>query len=111
MFKCKVVVQYYLNDMYHFEKDGLQFKVMKDMDAYHCLRQTFVTKVKDMPDTIRRLLCRAKSWYRHISKFTAKTIIFIKENCLMMSKSRVRGLVPTPDRRQSRTIFHFQKNR
>ena len=41
-----------------------------------------MTKVKDMPDTIRQLLCRAKSWYRDISRFTAKTIIFIKENVL-----------------------------
>ena len=65
-----------------FGKDGLQFKVMKDMDANHRYGQHFMTKVKDMPDTIRRLLCRAISWYRNISKFTAKTIIFIKENCL-----------------------------
>ena len=41
-----------------------------------------MTKVKDIPDTIRRLFCKAKSCYRDISRFTAKTIIFIKENCL-----------------------------
>ena len=52
-------------------------------ERYGCLaslRPTFVTKVKDMPDTIRRILCRAMSWYRNISRFTVKTIIFIKEN-------------------------------
>ena len=42
-----------------------------------------MTKAKNMPDAIRRLLCRAKSWYRDISRFTTKTIIFfIKENFL-----------------------------
>ena len=69
--------------MDHFRKDGLQFKVMKDMDAYHRYGQHFVTKVKDMPGTIKRLLSRAKYFYRDISGFTAKTIIIsIKENCL-----------------------------
>ena len=41
-----------------------------------------MTKIKDMPDANRRLLCRAKSWYRDISRFTAETIIFIKEKFL-----------------------------
>ena len=65
--------------MHVFGKDGLQFKVKKDFGHLPLLLPKFLTKVKDMPDTITQLLCRAMSWYRDIIRFTAKTIIFIKK--------------------------------
>ena len=36
-----------------------------------------MSKVKDMLDTIKRLLCRAMSWDLDISRFTANIIIII----------------------------------
>ena len=42
--------------MCDFGKDGLQLKTMKDM-----LRRTFVTELKDMLDTCRRLTVSAIS--------------------------------------------------
>ena len=40
MKSCSAVdMHQYLNGMDDFGKDGLHFKVMKDMDAYHCYGQ------------------------------------------------------------------------
>ena len=50
-----------------FGKDRLQFKVK------------FITKVKDMLNTIRLLLCRVMSGDLDISRFTANIIIIIKK--------------------------------
>ena len=64
-----------------FGKDRLQFKVVKDM-ALPSLRPKFMIKVKDMLDTIRRLLCRALFGDLDISRFTANKIIIVQKNCL-----------------------------
>ena len=63
-------------------KDELQFKVRKEILAFIIDMATFVTKVAEMLDTIRRLLCRALFWYLDISRFTVKKNITIKTNCL-----------------------------
>ena len=56
------------------------------MSAYHrygSLRPTFLTKVNDMANTVRRLTTRAMSVDLDISTFTVHAII-IKKNAYML---------------------------
>ena len=75
-------MQYYLNGMDHFGKDGLQFKVMKDMDAYNRYGQHLSLK-------LRTRLIHIDGYYVELSLCIAifpgsqrKQLFFIKENCL-----------------------------